>query len=310
MNTLALEPALAITDLCKSYGQFQVLNKLNFSLAKSSIHGLVGLNGSGKTTTLECILGMQHFNSGSIRVLDYEPIDLHRSRGRIVGIFDTPSLHPNLTVRQCLEHARLLCGTPQRTFQDVEALLGIERYRHFKIRHLSLGNRRRASIAHALLGNPELIILDEPFNGLDAEGVEDVLALIKNLNQQFGTAFLLSSHQLPYLEQICSHLAILHGGTIAVSEEVTTLFNRQQSLLLIRCDKPDQAREIISRTDFAAFESMDAEGLLAFRILNSDSASINKLLVDSDIAVSELLQQRASLTSLFQEITNPKTEGA
>jgi len=123
---------------------------------------------------------------------------LHSAKGKVVGIFDTPSLHLNLTVRQSLNHAALLVESQSRTPAQVEALLGIEKISNFKVKHLSLGNKRRASIAQALLGSPDLIILDEPFNGLDAGGVDDVLALIKNLNQEEGTSFLLSSHQLPY----------------------------------------------------------------------------------------------------------------
>ena len=104
-------------------------------------------------------------------------------------------------MRQNLEHASLLTATA-RTPKQVEKLLGIEKFAKFKLRKLSLGNKRRASIAHALIGNPDLIILDEPFNGLDAGGVDDVLALIRQLNETDGTSFLLSSHQLPYLENI------------------------------------------------------------------------------------------------------------
>ena len=94
--------ALSVNGLNKSYGSFAVLKNLNLSIQQESILGLVGLNGSGKTTTIECILGLQEYNSGSISLLDYSPQALHQARGKIVGIFDTPSLHPNLTVRQCL----------------------------------------------------------------------------------------------------------------------------------------------------------------------------------------------------------------
>ena len=195
-------PALSVTGLYKKYGQFEVLKGLDLVLYPGAIHGLVGLNGSGKTTTLECILGLQDFDRGEIRVLGHGPRKLHAAQGRIVAIFDTPSLNPNLTVRQSLRQALLLCDGAARKPAEVEAQLGITKFSDFKIKNLSLGNKRRASIAHALLANPEIILLDEPFNGLDAGGVDEVLALIKDLNQKQGTSFLLSSHQLPYLEEI------------------------------------------------------------------------------------------------------------
>ncbi|MCG8506334.1 MAG: ABC transporter ATP-binding protein, partial [Sphingomonadales bacterium] len=190
---------LTVSGLQKSYGDFPVLHGLELEITPHAIMGLVGLNGSGKTTTIECLLGLQGFDAGTVNVLDHAPDKLHRLQGDVVAVFDSPSLYPNLTLQQCLEHASLLCPNPVRSVQEVETLLSIEKFHKFKIRQLSLGNKRRASIAQALLGNPKFIILDEPFNGLDAEGVDDVLALIGRLNQEFGTSFLLSSHQLPYL---------------------------------------------------------------------------------------------------------------
>lgn len=293
---------LTISNLCKRYGSTQVLQDLCLQVEEHSIHGLVGLNGSGKTTTLECILGMQQFDSGEVRLLGLPPARLYQARGAIVGIFDTPSLHPGLTVRQSLEHARLLCDRPVRSCAEVEQLLGITTYRNYRIRHLSLGNKRRASIAHALLGDPRLIILDEPFNGLDAEGVNDVLALITRLNQEQGTAFMLSSHQLPYLEQICSHLAILHGGRIAVSDRIDRLFGRDHARIQIGCDQPDAAAALITQSGLARVESRDGNRLLCC-LETGSAAQLNSLLVGNGLAVSELVEKRDSLTSLFYQIT-------
>jgi len=307
MTNFQSESPLKVRKLYKSYGSFDVIRDLNLELTCNSIHGLVGLNGSGKTTTLECILGTQGFNGGKIEILGHSPSQLYKARGAIVGIFDTPSLHPNLTVRQSLEHARLLCDKPVRTCEEVESLLGVSKYRKFKIRHLSLGNKRRASIAHALIGNPELIVLDEPFNGLDAEGVDDVLQLIRQLNQEHGTAFLLSSHQLPYLEQICSHLAILHKGTIALNDRIETLFESNKTRIIIHCNQPELATELIESNDLAKLDS--AEGsLLQFELTNGAAAIINKVLVSAGVEVSELSQKQESLASLFHQITSLEGE--
>lgn len=295
---------LVVRELSKKYGQFEVLRQLNLEVLAGAVHGLVGLNGSGKTTTLECLLGMQAFNSGDVRVLGLPPAQLHRSRGRVVSIFDSPSLHPQLTVRQALEHACLLCEERARTPAQVEVLLGINRYSNFRIRHLSLGNRRRASIAQALLGRPEFVILDEPFNGLDAGGVEDVLALITQLNREEGTAFLLSSHQLPYLEKICSHLSILHKGQIVVSDHVDSLFNAQQSRLLVRCDDVVRARTIVQDIPGVTVADNQSGELLTLLLDNVSPALINQKLVQENILVEELVRERASLTSLFHDITS------
>ena len=147
---------LVIRGLVKRYGSTEVLRQLNLEVAAGAVHGLVGLNGSGKTTTLECLLGMQPYQAGEISLLGQSPQALHRCHGNIVGIFDSPSLHPQLTVRQTLEHALLLSRAgrgsdtrPPRSPAEVEEMLGIGRYSHYRIRQLSLGNRRRASIALA-----------------------------------------------------------------------------------------------------------------------------------------------------------------
>lgn len=296
--------ALSVTGLNKSYGSFEVVKDLNLQIERGSIHGLVGLNGSGKTTTIECILGLQSFNAGDIKVLGYGPANLHNANGKLVAIFDSASLHPNLTVRQCLNQARLLCENPVRSAAQVEQLLGIDRFSNFKIKHLSLGNKRRASIAHALLGQPDLIVLDEPFNGLDAEGVDDVLKLITSLNKEEGTAFLLSSHQLPYLEQICSHIAILHKGTIAVSDTVSSLLAHTNTTVLLKTDHPEQAISLITQTDKITLLKQDEANYLHIAIDEMDSATLNRLLVEKQIPVSEMVLKKASLASLFREITS------
>lgn len=296
--------ALSVTGLNKSYGSFEVIKGLNLQIERGSIHGLVGLNGSGKTTTIECILGLQAFNGGDIKVLGIEPANLNSARGKLVAIFDSASLHPNLTVRQCLTQARLLCENPVRSAAEVEQLLGIDRFSNFKIKHLSLGNKRRASIAHALLGQPDLIVLDEPFNGLDAEGVDDVLKLITTLNKEEKTAFLLSSHQLPYLEQICSHIAILHKGSIAVSDTVSSLLEQSNTTVLLKTEQTEQAASLIEQNNNLQLLKQDEADYLHIAIDDMDSATLNRLLVENQIPVSEMILKKASLASLFREITS------
>lgn len=295
--------ALTITGLHKTYGKVAVLSDLALTIPRGAIHGLVGLNGSGKTTTIECILGMQHFQSGQVSVLGFDPRRLHQAQGKVVAVFDTPSLHLNLTVRQNLELARKLCPTPVRTVQEVEAMLGVSRYANYKIRTLSLGNKRRTSIAHALLGNPELLILDEPFNGLDAEGVDDVLRLIQQLNRDAGTSFFLCSHQLPYLEQVCTHLAILHKGAIAVNGTITDLLGHTQNIALLKTDKPEDTMALLDTLPGVKQEGTDGE-FVRVALGDMPSSKLNALLVAQDIAVSELHLQRASLSGLFRQISH------
>ena len=299
--------ALSVNGLNKSYGSFEVLKNLDLELKQGSILGLVGLNGSGKTTTIECILGLQEANSGSVSILNHAPQKLHETRGKIVSIFDTPSLHPNLTVRQCLEHAKLLSENLVRTPQRVEELLGIEKYSTFKIKNLSLGNKRRASLAQALLGNPELIILDEPFNGLDAEGVDDILALIRRLNKDKGTTFLLSSHQLPYLESICSHIAILHQGKILVSDNIDDLLANTNHSILLKTETETTAIKFLEAQGDITIINKNSDGYLELSTKDVRSSDLIRQLVENQIAVSELVLKQASLGNLFRTLTSEES---
>lgn len=299
------DPVLSIAALEKRYGNTAVLTKLDLDVQRSAIHGLVGLNGSGKTTTLECVLGMQSFQSGELQIMGRHPSRLWQGRGDVVGIFDSPSLHPALTVRQVLEHARIVCAQPVRSPAEVESMLGISQYSKYKIRQLSLGNRRRASIAHALIGQPEFIILDEPFNGLDAGGVDDVLALIRQLNHEHGTTFLLSSHQLAYLESICTHLAILHRGRIELNGNVDTLFRSKHSRLDVRCDQPEKACALLA--DMSGISAVTQSGsgssaLLSMTLDNINAATVNSTLVLAGVSVSGLELRQPSLTQLFHDV--------
>jgi ABC-2 type transport system ATP-binding protein len=304
MSTNSGAVALSVSGLNKNYGDFEVIKDLDLQLETGSILGLVGLNGSGKTTSIECLLGLQSRNSGDISLLGHPPEQLHLAGGKVVAVFDTPSLHPNLTVRQCLEHAILLCENPVRSAEDVELLLSIDRFSDFKIRHLSLGNKRRASIAHALVGQPELILLDEPFNGLDAEGVDDVLDLITTLNREEGTTFLLASHQLPYLEQICSHIAILHRGEITVSDRISNLLEQSSNIVLLKTEQQEKTEALIQGRPELKLLFADVAEYLQIELNEMSSAALNQWLVENQIPVTEMILKRASLANLFREITS------
>ena len=296
-------PALLISGLRKAYGNLDVLTGVDLTLAPGGIQGLVGLNGSGKTTTLECMLGLQRYDQGEVSVLGLKPTDLCAAQGRVTAVFDSPSLNPNLTVRQCLQHARILSRHAQRHPEELEKLLGLCQFSHFQIKTLSLGNKRRASIAHALISEPDLVILDEPFNGLDAGGVDEVLLLIKSLNQERGTSFLLSSHQLPYLEDICSHLAILHEGKIIRSGEKSALLRSETSKVRLRTTDPVGAVAALQTIPDISCQpgATDEEIWVSSDFMTA--AAINSHLAQHQIAVHELATERASLGSLFRRLT-------
>lgn len=289
--------------LRKRYGDVAVLHGVDLELPAAAVFGLVGLNGSGKTTTIECTLGLQGFQEGEVSVLGRGPAELFRLQGDVVAIFDSPSVPPHLTVRQCLEHARLLCPKPRRECTEVERLLGLESYTRYRIRQLSLGNRRRVSIAQALLGEPRLILLDEPFNGLDAGGVDQVLDLIAQLNRESGASFLLSSHQLPYLERVCSHVAILHKGRIAAAGELQELLDDSGSRVVLHSTQAGLAAQLLENNGRVTDLEQLSSTHLKMRLQEWRSDQLVAFLVENKVPVSELIQQRASLDNFFRELT-------
>ena len=317
--------ALTIRGLYKQYGKHVVLNGIDLDVAAGSIHGLVGLNGAGKTTTLSCLLGLLPYDRGEVAVLGHQPRRLYLSQGKVAVVFDEPCLHPNLTVGQALQFARLTLGdtpvgnkTAGKSLGDIEQLLGIERYHNFKVRQLSLGNRRRTAIAQALVGDPRLLILDEPFNGLDAGGVDDVLNLIQQLNRQHGITFLLASHQLSYLERICSHMAILHHGRIAVSDSISSLLRKKHSQVTLQTSNNLQALSLLRRLDGVSVLDNDSEqdpqqdslqaslnGIVC-ELTTVSSGTLNRQLIEAGIDVEELVLHRPSLDSLFRQYTAGK----
>ncbi|MFK7865115.1 MAG: ABC transporter ATP-binding protein [Pseudohongiellaceae bacterium] len=296
--------ALRLSNLRKTYGEHLVLDGIELEVEHGAIHGLVGLNGSGKTSTLDCILGLQRFDSGEVDVLGFSPDRLNRACGRVVSVFDSPCLNPNLTVRQTLTIGAMLCGAKTDSIKKFEALLGIEQFSTYKIRHLSLGNKRRTSIAQALLGQPDLVLLDEPFNGLDAGGVDDVLELVKSLNENQGTTFLLSSHQLPYLEQICTHLSVLHQGKIAASNSVEELLKNRRATAMIHSTNTQAAFEFLTQTSGIGEVRNERTGVISAELESLSSAELNRLLVERHIPVDQLTLEKATLAGLFKQVTS------
>ena len=303
-----MKKTIEIKGLVKHYQkQKTVLRGLDFSLEAGTVHGLVGLNGAGKTTLLNCLLGLQPFDSGDIAILGGNPDQLFSQVGKVVAVFDSPCLHLNLTVHQTLSHARSLCVKPKRTVNELEKLLGLSQYKDYRISQLSLGNRRRTSIAHSLVGEPELVVLDEPFNGLDAAGVDDVIELILNLNRTENTAFLLASHQLSYLEQACSHLSILHEGRIIASDEIKKLLQNKRSKVTIRTQNRSEALIFLKdRSEIRITETQNEyEDSITVELRDWRASDLNCFLVENGIAVDELLLNHPTVSSFFRDATQP-----
>lgn len=210
-----MEYVLQTQSLCKRYGHFQALNGLTMRVPKGSIYGLVGKNGAGKTTLIRLICGLQNPTAGSFTLYGTENSShrIVKSRRRMGAVVETPSIYLEMTARENLEQQYRILGLP--SYDGIEELLrlvGLENTGKKKARNFSLGMKQRLGIAVALSGDPDFLVLDEPVNGLDPQGIVETRELILKLNREHGITFLISSHILDELSRLATHYGIIDSG--------------------------------------------------------------------------------------------------
>lgn len=210
-----MEYVLETNALCKSYGNFKALNNLTMHIPKGSIYGFVGKNGAGKTTLIRLICGLLRPNSGEYLLYGkkYNDPEIGKSRCRIGAVVETPSIYMDMTAMGNLKQQALLLGLPSfQELSDILALVGLQDTGRKKARAFSLGMRQRLGIAIALVGNPDFLILDEPTNGLDPQGIIEIRELILKLNRERQVTILISSHILDELSRLATHYGFLDKG--------------------------------------------------------------------------------------------------
>ena len=238
------ESIISIRGIQKSYGKHQVLHDVSLDIRKGDIFGLIGRNGAGKTTLFKVILGLSDFEGGTLEIAG-ESNDLSIGRKKI-GFLIGSNFLPYMTGRQNLEYYRTLKGIKDK--KEVDRVLEIVGLKGVKtpFAKYSLGMKQRLGIANALLGMPEILILDEPTNGLDPQGIADVRELIIRLNEEFGLTVIVSSHILGELQNTAHRFGIIHGGTMAQVITRDDLVSEQKSVK-IKVDDLDRAREALNQ---------------------------------------------------------------
>lgn len=215
-KTICMEPVIETRSLTKRFGDFVALSQASVSVPRGEIFGLVGDNGAGKTTLFKLLCGLAFPSEGEVRLFGaHAHADLERQRTRVGALIEQPGFYPNLSVEKNLEYYRIQKGVPGK--QVVSSLLELVRLAPAKKRAckaLSMGMKQRLGLAMALLGEPEVLILDEPINGLDPSGIVEIRALLQRLNREKGITIMLSSHNLPELEQLATTYAFMDHGRI------------------------------------------------------------------------------------------------
>ncbi len=300
-------PALAVDSLTRRFGGHLAVDDVSFEVERGSIHGLLGPNGSGKTTTLACALGLLRPHAGRSTVLGEPSGALHRTRGRVGVVFDAPILVRGLAVRAQVAYAARLFGhRGGRTVDEAIELVGLGDLKRRSVSALSLGQQKRLALASALAGAPELLVLDEPLSGLDPLGVEAFLTLVRRL-AGMSTTIVLSSHRLHEIEPVLTHATVLIGGRKVRSGSLEELVGRPGRVVLVANDG-ERAREVVERCGGSA-AAADESGALLVDPGPLDAAALNRALHEAGVEVSELRPASAGLPALFQALLDEHAQG-
>ncbi len=277
------------------------LNNLNLDVKRGEIYGFLGPNGSGKTTTLSLLLGLIRLQQGRIELLEQSlSTDRMGILKRVGSLIEAPSLYGHLTARENIEIYRAVYGMPRAATGEVLNLVGLGDTGSKRVKKFSLGMKQRLSIALALLPNPELLILDEPTNGLDPNGMIELRELIKKLNKDLGVTVLISSHILAEVEKIVTHVGIIARGRMVFQGSREELVKKSKPKLLIRTSNDERAAAVIEH-----YNPENIGGALAVALLDDFRAGhINRMLVDNNLQVFSMYTESNNLEQLFLDLTS------
>lgn len=290
-----MQKILECQNLCKSFGKKQILKDVSFEIDEGDILAFIGPNGSGKTTTIKLILGLQNIDSGSVKINGYDvEKDFVKSIEKVGAIVENPDTYMYLSGWQNLKLvANLYKGVTDDDLKTIVKTVGLENRIHDKVSKYSLGMRQRLGIARALINKPNLLVLDEPTNGLDPEGIKDLRILLKRLAKE-GMGILISSHNLAELESFCNKVLIIDNGVILEKSEVKKFKDNNNKYLF----KVDNTKNIkldgmyeVTKTTFC----INGE--------KENIASIIKTLVNEDIKIYEVTLTELTLEEAFLKKT-------
>ena len=298
------ETALQTEVLTKRFGGRTAVDRLTICVEWGDIYGFLGPNGAGKSTTLRMLLGLVKPTSGMIKFpVRQSGWEYLRARSRIGAIVETPAFYENFSGRRNLQLlASLSGGAPSKRVEEVLEIVGLRDRARDPVRVYSYGMRQRLGIAQALLPTPELIILDEPTNGLDPQGIQEIRQLIRRLRDEFKLTVLLSSHLLTEVEQLCNRVGIIHEGRLLYEGGPDALL-APTSRFKVRVDNLSAASELLNR-EAGVTVSQNDTAFLRIDAAAERIPSVNALLVAHGISVYELTPIHESLEEAFIRLTN------
>jgi len=297
-----LETILSLKNLDKKFGRVHAVNNLSFEIQKGNVYGILGPNGSGKSTTLGIILNVVNKTSGEFSWFDGN-LSTHQALKKVGAIIERPNFYPYMTAIQNLS---LICKIKDISTEKIEEKLKIvnlfER-RNSKFKTYSLGMKQRLAIASALLNNPEILILDEPTNGLDPQGIHEIREIIQKIAKN-GTTILLASHLLDEVEKVCSHVVVIREGVKLYSGSVDEM-SASHGLFELNSNEPkNKLISILNNNSQIGSVKEEGDNIIAYLTEEMEASEINTYLFKNGITVSHLVKRKPSLEEQFLDLTN------
>jgi len=297
-----LETILSLKNLDKKFGRVHAVNNLSFDIQKGNVYGILGPNGSGKSTTLGIILNVVNKTSGEFSWFDGN-LSTHQALKKVGAIIERPNFYPYMTAIQNLS---LICKIKDISTEKIEEKLKIvnlfER-RNSKFKTYSLGMKQRLAIASALLNNPEILILDEPTNGLDPQGIHEIREIIQKIAKN-GTTILLASHLLDEVEKVCSHVVVIRDGVKLYSGRVDKM-SASNGLFELNTNEPkNKLISILNNNSHIGSVKEEGDYIIAYLTEEMEASEINNYLFKNGITVSHLVKRKPSLEEQFLDLTN------
>jgi ABC-type multidrug transport system ATPase subunit len=297
-------PAIETTGLTRRFGSVCAVDHLNLIVPRRSVYAFLGPNGAGKSTTIRLLLGLTSADSGDVRLrgVPITPANRRVLLRQVGAMVEAPSLYPHLTGRENLRLTQALIDSPASDIDRVLHVVRLQEDAHRLVRGYSQGMQQRLGLALALLGQPDLLILDEPTNGMDPAGMQEVRELIRHMPSEHGITVFLSSHLLGEVEQLATHVGIIGRGRLVFEGSLDDLRSRNRSRSYFETDTAVAATEVIAKQGWAA----EQIGVSTVKVELEDRQSIARItaaLISAGLSVYQVRTERPSLEELFLDLT-------
>ncbi len=296
-----MESILTINNLTKKFGYLTAVKDLTFTINKGNVYGILGPNGSGKSTTLGVVLNVVNKTNGDFHWFDGN-ITTHDALKKVGAIIENPNFYPYMTAYQNLKLVCKIKGIDLAKIDEKLELVGLIERKDSKFKTYSLGMKQRLAIASALLNDPEILILDEPTNGLDPQGIHQIREIIKEVADN-GTTILLASHLLDEVEKVCSHVVVLRKGEKLYSGRVDEMIS-SEGFFELKTDNQDELIKLLESNPIFGNIKIEEDLITAFLNEQMEASTFNKLMFDNGITLSHLVKRKESLEEQFLKLTN------